>query len=149
MHDFFFVIIAHLFNTASLNTVNEANLPATAMEQTRQMVQEEDVVMERRGSRPALLSKCPKTLYDLWKEYVFGFSGNKLAREFNRHERGAVRHLYSKRLIVWKLADDLVRMGYTVDGAIDRIYSVYGHKTSNIILIRMIIADKKVGGILH
>ena len=96
--------------------------------------------------RVARLSKCPRSLYDLWKEYVTGFSGNKPARDFNASERGACRFVYAKRNHVWQLVVKLIRMGYSSDKAIDKIYDVYGHNTSVSNIIKGIIADKKNGG---
>ncbi len=37
----------------------------------------------------AKLSKCSQNLYDLWKEYEFGFNGCKAAKDWNSSERGA------------------------------------------------------------
>ena len=37
----------------------------------------------------ARLSKCPQSLYDLWKEYEFCFHGCKAAKDWNALERGA------------------------------------------------------------
>ena len=36
----------------------------------------------------ACLTKCPKTLYDLWKEYEFGFRGCKPANDWTAAEQG-------------------------------------------------------------
>ena len=117
-------------------TTNPVTNPATAQ-----------VVAQTRGpSRVAKLSKCPRSLYDLWKEYVTGFSGNKPARDFNSTERGACRYVYTKRNHVWQLVVKLIRMGYSSDNAIDKIYGVYGHNTSVTNIIKGIIADKKNGG---
>ena len=105
------------------------------------------VVAPTRGLlRLARLSKCPRSLYDLWKEYVTGFSGNKPARDFNASERGACRFVYARRNYVWQLVVKLIRMGYSSDKAIDKIYDVYGHNTSVTNIIKGIIADKKNGG---
>ena len=41
------------------------------------------------------LSKCPRTLNDLWKEYVAGLSGNKAAKDFSKSERGACLFNYA------------------------------------------------------
>ena len=42
----------------------------------------------------ARLSKCPKTLNDLWAEYEFGVGGYKPAKLYTAQERGAVKDLY-------------------------------------------------------
>ena len=41
-----------------------------------ELVDEEGQMVERApGALVAKLIKCPWTLYDLWKEYIFGFAG--------------------------------------------------------------------------
>ena len=101
-----------------------------------------------RGSRPkpAKLSRCPRSLYDLWKEYEVGLGGCKAAKDFTRAERGDNRHVYSKRNHVWKLIGGMVRAGHSSDVAIDKIYDVYGHNTSVTDIIKRIIQDNKIGG---
>jgi hypothetical protein len=45
-----------------------------------ELVDEEGQMVERApGALVAKLIKCPWTLYDLWKEYIFGFAGHKPA----------------------------------------------------------------------
>lgn len=96
--------------------------------------------------RHAHLSKCPRSLYDLWKEYMFGFSGNKPAREFTTSERGAVKHVYSKRNVFWMTVSDLIRSGWTSDRAIEKIYSVYGGSTCVTKVLKMLARDNRAGG---
>ena len=80
----------------------------------------------------------PKNLYDLWKEYEFGLSGNKPAKSLTSAERGQCRHTYSRRKIFWDVIENLVRKGYSSDTAIDRTYLVYGRRNSvNTILLHM------------
>lgn len=33
------------------------------------------------------LTRCPKTLHDLWKEFEFGYTGCKQAKDFTSKER--------------------------------------------------------------
>jgi hypothetical protein len=105
-----------------------------------ELVDEEGQMVERApGVLVAMLIKCPRTLYDLWKEYIFGFAGHKPAKDFTRSERGAVLSVYSTRNHVWQQVAKMVRSGYTADRAIDKIYSVYvyGHSTAVTNIIKM------------
>jgi hypothetical protein len=36
----------------------------------------------------AKLSKCPRSLHELWKEYEFGSGGFKAAKDFTQREKG-------------------------------------------------------------
>ena len=78
-------------------------------------VQAAHVVME------AKLTKCPKTLNDLWKEYEFGFSGLKPAKDGAASERGRDKYKYYRRNVVWQKVSELVRGGFTAESACDRI----------------------------
>ena len=42
----------------------------------------------KRINQTAVLSRCPRTLFDLWTKYVFGIAGNKAAKDFTPTERG-------------------------------------------------------------
>lgn len=83
-----------------------------------------------RPAQVACLSKRPKDLYDLWKEYEFGLAGLKPAKLFNYKERGACKFLYCVRLKFWSLTEKLIRRGHTSDTAIDAIYLKYGRHSS-------------------
>lgn len=131
-------------------TVEEIRAAAASRAELGGQALEDLQMVETVVGRPrvlvARLSKCPKTLYDLWKEYMFGFSGNKPAKDFTRSERGACRYNYSKRNVVWQTIVELVKAGYSSDLAIDKIYGAYGHSTSNTIIIKKLAADNKHGG---
>ena len=60
------------------------------------------------------LSKCPKDLFILWKEYEFGLEGRKPAKLFTSVEKGMVSSVYSKRHKVWKLIQDLINKKTTI-----------------------------------
>ena len=98
----------------------------------------------RRRLVPTLSSR-PKTLHDLWKEYVVGMSGKKAAREFSDSERGKVKSVYSFRLKFWKKCDEMVRSGLTADIACDKIYQAYGVKTSVTKILTAMKRDKRDG----
>jgi hypothetical protein len=49
-------------------------------------------------------------------------TGHKPAKDFTRAERGKVRYTYARRLVFWQKISEMVRMGYTAERAIDRIY---------------------------
>lgn len=106
---------------------------------------------ERRGGRApipfvATLSRCPRDLYILWREFEFGIGGRKPARHFTRFERGRVRVVYSKRKLVWSTIDRMVRGGYVAETAIDKIYEVYGRGLSVTEIIKRLRVDERHGG---
>ena len=74
----------------------------------------------------AKLSKCPRSLFDLWKEYAFGFHGCKAAKDWNASERGADRFKYYKRNVFWVQVSEMVRAGHSADRAIDLILELMG-----------------------
>ena len=92
------------------------------------------------------LYKSPKTLFDLWQEFQFGINGEKAARDFNYHERGKCKSLYSRRKVFWDCVATLVRAGHTSDTAIDKIYAAYGRNTSVTNILLKMIQDRRVGG---
>jgi hypothetical protein len=92
------------------------------------------------------LSKTPATLYLVWREYTHGLAGRKPAKNFNCHERGAVKHVYSRRKVIWDQVSELVRAGDTPEVAIDRIYNVYGVRTSVTSIINQLRTDRMNGG---
>jgi hypothetical protein len=94
----------------------------------------------------ARLTRCPKTLHDLWKEYEFGFSGCKPAKDFIANERGKDRYNYYRRNVFWTQVSLMIRAGYTSETACDKIYSVYGASLPVSKIIKLMIRDKKDGG---
>ena len=95
---------------------------------------------------PAKLMSKPKFLAELWHEWEFGHGGNKPATDFTDSERGKVKHVYSKRKHVWTLLQRLINANYTVEGACDRIYSVYGRNAGITAIISGIQKDVKEHG---
>ncbi|KAL9186556.1 hypothetical protein ACHAXT_005794 [Thalassiosira profunda] len=82
------------------------------------------------GRLVASLSSRPRSLHALWQEYEFGGPGRKAAKDFDPHERGAVKSVYSFRLSFWDKCGEMVRSGMTADVACDTIYQAYGQNTS-------------------
>jgi len=76
------------------------------------------------------LSPKPCNLYELWKEYEHGIGGRKAAKDFSPWERGRVKSVYTRRLVIWDEISRLVRAGDTHLVAIDRIYQAYGRSLS-------------------
>ena len=94
----------------------------------------------------AELSPHPRTLHDLWQEYMYGIGGRKAAKDFSSAERGKVRHKYCRRKLVWDTVSRLVRAGYTAETAIDRIYQCYGRNQAVSKIINEMKVHKQHGG---
>ncbi len=52
-----------------------------------------------RNDNPPTLSPNPKSLFDLWDEYLNGIGERKPARLFSKSERGRVKYKYSWRKV--------------------------------------------------
>ena len=92
-------------------------------------------------TNPATLMPNPKSLYDLWNEYLHGVGGRKPARLFSESERGRVKHKYSRRKVIWDAVRELVTLGHSSERAIDIIYNVYGAQTSVTTIINRLRKD--------
>eukprot|EP00957_Ditylum_brightwellii_P021537 1623888-Ditylum_brightwellii.AAC.1 len=81
------------------------------------------------------------------EEYEHGTGGRKAACHFTQEERGhkKVKYTYCDQKKVWDLVDKMIPSGYTVDSAIDTIYSVYG-LLSVTKIIKQIHTDELNGG---
>merc|ERR1712150_375032 len=95
---------------------------------------------------PARLSRCPKTLFDLWHEYQFGLSGCKPAKEFTLIERGKAKSVYCRRKVFWDVVVKLVNAGHTSEVVIDKVYACYGRNTSVTKILLKMVQDRKTGG---
>ena len=93
----------------------------------------------------ATLSRCPKTLYDLWTEYESGIAGRKPARLFTAQERGKNKFKYSRRKIAWDAIDRMMKSGDTAQVACDRIYNVHGRNKSVSEIINCLRRDGPAG----
>jgi hypothetical protein len=98
-------------------------------------------------TNPATLMPNPKSLYDLWHEYLHGVGGRKPARLFSETERGRVKYKFTRRKVIWDVVRDLVSLGHSSQRAIDLIYGVYGPQTSVTVIINRLRRDKKNGTI--
>ena len=76
----------------------------------------------------AKLVDRPKTLDVVWKEYVSGINGTKPASEYTQEDIRANATKHCRRNAFWQVVSGWVRAGKTPEQAINKIYSVYGHK---------------------
>ena len=97
-------------------------------------------------TKPATLSRSPRSLYLLWDEYEKGLKGNKAAKDFTEKERGAVKYNYYRRNIFWKEIERLMRRGHTARVSIDMIRAAYGQAKSVTSVINLM-RDDQVRGI--
>jgi hypothetical protein len=94
----------------------------------------------------AELTPRPKSLHELWQEYMFGIGDRKPAKDFSKIERGKYRHMYCRRKLVWDCIERHVRCGYTPQAACDRIHQAYGYNLSITRIINGFKRDKATGG---
>ena len=94
----------------------------------------------------ASLSPNPRTLYLLWGEWENGIGGRKPARDFNSQERGRVKYTFHRQKVFWDKVSEMVRAGWHAMNAIDRIYEVYGRRTSVTSIINRMRSDRRNGG---
>ena len=94
------------------------------------------------------LSSCPpKTLlHVLWHKWEFGIGGRRPAKSFSKKDRGGVRYKFSLRKVFWDMVCKMIRVGYTSNTAIDKIYSVYTTRLSVTNLLRQMRKDNRTGG---
>lgn len=95
---------------------------------------------------PPTLSKMPRDLNALWKEYQFGLNGRKAARLFTTTERNINRKIkqkYYRRNQIWQCMKKQIHRGLTPEEAVQELYAVYGSKSSVSQIIELVIADKK------
>ena len=94
----------------------------------------------------AELSPRPKSLMELWTEFMFGIGGRKPAKDFTPSERGKCRHKYCRRKLVWDCIKRHVNCGYTPNAACERIHQCYGYNLSVTMIINAFKRDKQRGG---
>lgn len=68
----------------------------------------------------------PKTLLQLWHEYMFGLHNHKPAKDFTPRERGRCKTKYSRRRSFWMVMSRLIRGGHNELTAIGLIEQCYG-----------------------
>ena len=95
----------------------------------------------------AALSKCPRNLHDLWKEWTDGLEGNKPASQLKASERGGkTRYVYFNRKFVWDIIKKFTDKNISHLTAIDCIEAAYGRNKSVTHYIACLRRDKKTGG---
>jgi Transcriptional activator of glycolytic enzymes len=130
-------------------TVLEGNVKRIALQPIVRAQQNHEVPTGANTASGASLSKCPRDLYTLWKEYEFGIGGKKAAKEFTAVERGSCKSAYSRRKCFWDTVENLIRRGYTSDTACDRVYSIYGRSNSVTKILLLLRKDRRQGGHPH
>ena len=96
----------------------------------------------------ATLSRNTKNLYLLWQEYEFGLDGRKAAKLFTSSERGKVKHSYYRRKVFWDQISFMVRLGYTAQTAIDKVYQNYGPSKSVTWILSKMLHDRRAGELI-
>ena len=116
-----------------------------ATQNNRQVAQTNEEEAVEPPPLQARLSKMPRTLFDLWKEYTTGLNGHKAAKDFTRQERGGkTRYVFYKRNVFWAYVKDELRANpeSNVHQVIDELYARYGRRSSVTTIIKCISRDK-------
>ena len=101
---------------------------------------------QRTINRAVKLSKKPRDLFVLWREYEQGLDGQKAARDYTRTERGGDnKDNYARWEVFWNAVESLMVRGHTSDSAIDRIQCTYGRDSSVTQVINGLKKDKVRG----
>ena len=91
----------------------------------------------------ATLSRTPRTLLELWHEYLHGIAGRKPAKDFTSEERnrtqGGIKQKYYRR----KVLSAHIRAGHTAQNAIHRIRSCYGFQMSVTQILNKMLYDRR------
>ena len=93
----------------------------------------------------AMLSNCPRSLFELWQEYEFGLQGWKAAKRFTSRERGRVKYKYHRRKVVWDMILRLLGRGHSIHTAIGETERVYGEGKTVSTYINLLRCDQRVG----
>ncbi len=123
--------------------VDEAPTPQAPDAETATMEMRQEVVQV--PPLIAKLSKCPRSLHELWKEYEFGSGGFKAAQDFTEREGGDKSNYY-QRNVFWRKVGDLILAGLSSEKAYDLIHQCYGWSCSVTFILNKMISDKKTGG---
>jgi hypothetical protein len=87
----------------------------------------------------------PRTLLELWHEWMHGLGSNKPAKDFTAYERGRCRFLYSRRKAFWDVMIFLINQGNTDLTAIDLIKQCYGQNLSVTETLKHLVKAKTFG----
>ena len=93
----------------------------------------------------AKVSRCPRTLHALWKEWEEGSAGQKAVRLWTASERGKHKHTIYKRKFLWDKVSEMVNAGIHCDLACDMIYNAYGQNLPVTKILTKLQADAKTG----
>ena len=140
------IAIPHQFSVQTVTNMSNGNTNSNTNNDNSDF--NSNSILFSTGSRSDLkkakLYRNPKSLYVLWQEYEHGVGNRKPAKEFTRDERGKVRYSYCRRNVFWELVSIMVRRGHTANSAIDKIYTVYGHRTSVTDILKSLVRDKRI-----
>ena len=108
-----------------------------------------DTIVPRLGAidSSARLISRPRSLSELWEEFVHGIGAHKPAKEFTTMEKNnrydGIKQKYYRRSKIWKIQAYLVNAGYSIHAANARIMRVYPGDGRVTKIVDKIIADGK------
>ena len=100
------------------NPLHQLQRAAQGHGRARQIPQAPRLQTDSHVDPTALLMPRPRTLYQLWDEYIRGIGNNKPAKYFTRAERGKFKFKYSRRKVLWDLIERLNRAGVSLHSSL-------------------------------
>jgi hypothetical protein len=91
------------------------------------------------------LSKCPRDLWVLWKDWDQGLGGENSAKAFTPAKRGANKFSFSRQKVFWDTVKGMIRRGQTADMAINNVYQVYRWNHSVTQILKRMKDDRRRG----
>jgi hypothetical protein len=92
------------------------------------------------------LCSCPKSLFDLWQEYMIGIGDAKPVKDYTETERGANKINYCRSKTFWDVVSKRTNAGYLACVAINRVYECYGNGLYVTKFLNQMTKYKKNGG---
>jgi hypothetical protein len=91
------------------------------------------------------LSKCPRDLWVLWKEWDLGLGGEKPAKAYTPAKWGVNKFFFLCRKVLWDTVKGMIRRGQMADVAINNVYWAYGWNNSVTQILNRMKDDRRKG----
>ena len=89
------------------------------------------------------LTRNPRNIHELWDEWQFGIGNRRATKDFDDKDRGRCKYTFHRRKVAWDKISEMVRSGWNSAEACNRIYTVYGRRSSITTIINVMRKDRK------